>query len=67
MQLIFVCIGMKEMNPLEEMNYPIDDDLSNLLNNFPMTVPVPDWYDVNATSSHGEFLKMKVNLGINTS
>ncbi|XP_057507624.1 transcription factor MYB101-like isoform X2 [Actinidia eriantha] len=59
--------GMKEMDPLEEMNCPIDDDLSNLLNNFPMTVPVPDWYDVSATSSHGEFLKMKGNLGINTS
>ena len=67
MQLVFVCIGMKEMNPLEEMNYPIDDDLSSLLNNFPMAVPVPEWYNASATSSHGKSLKMEGNLGINTS
>lgn len=43
---------MKAKDPLEEMN-PIDDDLSSLLNNFPLTVPVPDWYE-NAKSSTGE-------------
>ncbi|XP_047337919.1 transcription factor MYB101-like [Impatiens glandulifera] len=37
-------IGLNAEDPLEEIN-PIDDDLSSLLNNFPLTVPVPDWYD----------------------
>ncbi|XP_059661081.1 transcription factor MYB101 [Cornus florida] len=36
--------GVKAKDPLEEMN-PIDDDLSSLLDNFPLTVPVPSWYD----------------------
>ncbi|KAE9456209.1 hypothetical protein C3L33_11910, partial [Rhododendron williamsianum] len=51
-------VGMKAKDPLEEMN-PMDDDLSSLLNNFPLTVPVPDWYHeaANAKSSNGESSK----------
>ncbi|KAA8524639.1 hypothetical protein F0562_011062 [Nyssa sinensis] len=37
-------IGMKAKDPVEEMNSE-DDDLSSLLDNFPLMVPVPDWND----------------------
>ncbi|KAK3184378.1 hypothetical protein Dsin_031664 [Dipteronia sinensis] len=37
-------IGMKRSEePLEEMN-SMDDDLMSLLNNFPTSMPLPDWY-----------------------
>ncbi|KAI8558281.1 hypothetical protein RHMOL_Rhmol04G0078800 [Rhododendron molle] len=62
-------VGMKAKDPLEEMN-PMDDDLSSLLNNFPLTVPVPDWYHeaANARSSNGESSKKNgvADSGFNT-
>ncbi|KAK0589465.1 hypothetical protein LWI29_014683 [Acer saccharum] len=37
-------IGIKRSEePLEEMN-SMDDDLMSLLNNFPASMPLPDWY-----------------------
>ncbi|KAL7231451.1 hypothetical protein ACSBR2_009660 [Camellia fascicularis] len=56
---------MKENDPWEEM-FDMDDDLSSLLNNFPMTVPVPDWYDAIGTSSFGQSSNMMDgHLGLN--
>ncbi|KAH7533073.1 hypothetical protein FEM48_Zijuj04G0091700 [Ziziphus jujuba var. spinosa] len=38
---------------MEDMN-SMDDDLMSLLNNFPTTMPVPDWYPRSNILSHGE-------------
>ncbi|CAL5391198.1 unnamed protein product [Camellia sinensis] len=58
-------IGMKENDQWEEM-FDMDDDLSSLLNNFPMTVPVPYWYDAIGTSSFGQSSNMMDGyLGLN--
>ncbi|XAR55378.1 hypothetical protein NMG60_11035432 [Bertholletia excelsa] len=53
--------GMKEKGTLqEEFNPLIDDDLSSLLNNFPMNAPVPHWYDqASANSSNGQMSTME--------
>ncbi|XP_028095973.1 LOW QUALITY PROTEIN: transcription factor MYB101-like [Camellia sinensis] len=56
---------MKENDQWEEM-FDMDDDLSSLLNNFPMTVPVPYWYDAIGTSSFGQSSNMMDGyLGLN--
>ncbi|XP_047335946.1 transcription factor MYB101-like [Impatiens glandulifera] len=44
-------ISLNDKDALEEMN-PIDDDLFSLLNNFPVTVPVPDWYNESVKNSN---------------
>lgn len=38
---------------MEDMN-SVDDDLMSLLNNFPSTMPVPDWYRRSSTMSNGQ-------------
>lgn len=38
---------------MEDMN-SMDDDLMSLLNNFPSTMPVPDWYRRSSTVSNGQ-------------
>ncbi|XP_052178681.1 transcription factor MYB101 [Diospyros lotus] len=50
--------GIKENDSMEGMN-SIDDDLSSLLNNFPLSVPVPDWYRGSANSSNGQPSSLK--------
>ena len=44
-----VCVGVysEAKNALETMNSVVDDELTSLLDSFPLTVPVPDWYDVS--------------------
>lgn len=40
---------------MEDMN-SMDDDLMSLLNNFPTTMPVPDWYPRSSNLFNGETL-----------
>ncbi|CAK9161980.1 unnamed protein product, partial [Ilex paraguariensis] len=58
--------GVKRKKPqLEEMNY-VDEYLLNMLDNFPMTVPVPDWDDKSPRMSNEEPWNMDDgNVGIN--
>ncbi|KAF7140419.1 hypothetical protein RHSIM_Rhsim06G0163100 [Rhododendron simsii] len=53
-------VGMKEKEPLliEEMDHS-EDDFSSLFNSFPLTDPVPPWYDASADSSNGKPSNMK--------
>lgn len=37
----------------EEESNPVDDDFMSLLDNFPMTVPVPDWCNENESLASG--------------
>uniref|UniRef100_A0A5B7BBT0 Transcription factor GAMYB n=1 Tax=Davidia involucrata TaxID=16924 RepID=A0A5B7BBT0_DAVIN len=56
-------LGVKEKDPMEEINF-IDDDLPSLLDNFPLTVPVPDWYDGSGNTLNGQSSNMaQANAG----
>ncbi|KAL7218946.1 hypothetical protein ACSBR2_012085 [Camellia fascicularis] len=58
-------IWMKK-NDLSEELFDMDADWSSQLNNFPMTVPVRDWYDAIGTSSFGQSSNMMDGyLGLN--
>ncbi|KAH7533068.1 hypothetical protein FEM48_Zijuj04G0091000 [Ziziphus jujuba var. spinosa] len=46
--------SQSSIDPLMEDMNSMDDDLMSLLNNFPTTMPVPDWYPRSNILSHGE-------------
>ncbi|KAJ0052777.1 hypothetical protein Pint_02025 [Pistacia integerrima] len=59
-------IGMKAgEEPLEEMN-SMDDDLMTLLNNFPLSMPLPEWYPGNSEISNGSSTTMTGGSNVDT-
>ncbi|XP_044466390.1 transcription factor MYB101-like [Mangifera indica] len=59
-------IGMKAgEDPSEEMN-SMDEDLMALLNNFPLSTPLPEWYPGNSDISNGSSTTMTGGNNVDT-